>query len=88
MTQAFREIFRTDEIGECNLGENSQIEKVYLLNLDFSANWESFRLIGIFFSQLRKNLVRKHDLVWYREKAMSLLSLPTICIMMICETKN
>ena len=38
------------------LGTNSaffsQIGKVYLLNLDFSANLECFGLIGIFFCQL------------------------------------
>ena len=42
-------------------GENSaifsKIGKVYLLNWDFSANWECSRSIGIFFSQLGKNLV-------------------------------
>ena len=35
----------------------SQSEKVYLLHLDFSGNWDSFRLIGIFFNQLGKKLV-------------------------------
>ena len=44
-----------------NFGKNyaifSKIGKVDLLNLDFSANWECFRSIGNFFSQLGKNLV-------------------------------
>ena len=35
----------------------SNIGKIYLLNWDFSANWECFRSIGNFFSQLGKNLV-------------------------------
>ena len=35
----------------------SKIGKVYLLNWDFSANWEYSRSIGNFFSQLGKNLV-------------------------------
>ena len=43
------------------LGKNSVIfskfGKVYLSNLDFSANWECFGSIGNFFSQLGKNLV-------------------------------
>ena len=43
------------------LGKNSaifsKIGKVYLLNWDFSANWECSRSIGNFFSQLGKNLV-------------------------------
>ena len=43
------------------LGKNSaffnKIGKVYLLNLDFSANWECSTSIGNFFSQLGKNLV-------------------------------
>ena len=36
---------------------SSQIGKVYLLNRNFSAIWESFRSIGNFFSQLGKSLV-------------------------------
>ena len=43
------------------LGKNSaifnKIGKAYLLNSDFSANWECSRSIGNFFSQLGKNLV-------------------------------
>ena len=43
------------------LGKNSAIfsktGKVYLLNLDLSANWECSRSIGNFFSQLGKKLV-------------------------------
>ena len=43
------------------LGKNSaifnNIGKVYLLNSDFSANWEYSRSIGNFFSQLGKKLV-------------------------------
>ena len=43
------------------LGKNSaffnKIGKVYLLNWDFSANWECSTSIGNFFSQLGKNLV-------------------------------
>ena len=43
------------------LGKNSaifiKIGKVYLLNSDFSVNWECSRSIGNFFSQLGKNLV-------------------------------
>ena len=35
----------------------SNIGKIYLLNWDFSANWECSRSIGNFFSQLGKNLV-------------------------------
>ena len=35
----------------------SKFGKVYLSKLDFSANWECFRSIGNFFSQLGKNLV-------------------------------
>ena len=35
----------------------NEIGKVYLLNWDFSANWECSRSIGNFFSQLGKNLV-------------------------------
>ena len=58
------------------LGKNCaifcKIGKVYLLNWDFSANWECFRSIGNFFSQLGKNLeYRKPDPVLYREKALS-----------------
>ena len=37
-----------------NSGIFSHIGKINLLNLDFSANWECFRLIGNFFSQLGK----------------------------------
>ena len=41
-----------------NLGENSvifcEIGKVYLLNLDFSTNWECFRSIGNFFQPIGK----------------------------------
>ena len=33
----------------------SKIGKVYILNWDFSANWECSRSIGNFFSQLGKN---------------------------------
>ena len=51
----------------------SKIGKVYHSNLDFSANWECFRSIGNFLSQLGKNLVPKPDPVLYREKALSLL---------------
>ena len=66
----FWEIFGTDEIGKklCDLGEKyndfgesaifSKIGKIYLLNWDFSANWECSRSIGNFFSQLGKNLVQ------------------------------
>ena len=43
------------------LGKNSaifsKIGKVYLLNWDYSAKWEWSRSVGIFFSQLGKNLV-------------------------------
>ena len=43
------------------LGKNtiifSKTGKVYLLNLDLSANWECSRSIGNFFSQLGKKLV-------------------------------
>ena len=43
------------------LGKNSasfsKIEKVNLLNWDFSANWKCSRSIGNFFSQLGKKLV-------------------------------
>ena len=43
------------------LGKNSaifsKIGKVNLLNWDFSANWECYRSIGNFFSQLGKKLV-------------------------------
>ena len=35
----------------------SKVGKDYLLNWDFSDNWECFRSIGIFFSQMGKNLV-------------------------------
>ena len=35
----------------------SKIGKVYLLNWDFSANWECSRSIGNFFNQLGKKLV-------------------------------
>ena len=35
----------------------SNIGKIYLLNWDFSANWECSRSIRNFFSQLGKNLV-------------------------------
>ena len=52
------EIFGKDSM---ILGTNcaicSKIGKVYLLNWDFSANWEYSRSIGNFFSQLGKNLV-------------------------------
>ena len=37
----------------------SQIGKAYLLNLDFSANWVCFSLIGNFYRQLGKKLVQK-----------------------------
>ena len=37
----------------------NKIGKVYLLNSDFSANWECSRSIGNFFTQLVKNLVPK-----------------------------
>ena len=62
--------FSTDEIGgkKCDFGKNmtilgknsaffNKIWKVYLLNWDFSANWECSTSIGNFFSQLGKNLV-------------------------------
>ena len=43
------------------LGKNSatfsKIGKVYLLNWDFSANWERSRSVGNLFCQLGKNLV-------------------------------
>ena len=56
------------------LGKNSAIfsktGKVYLLNLDLSANWECSRSIGNFFSQLGKNWYRKPGPVLYREKAL------------------
>ena len=42
-------------------GKNSailnNIGKIYLLNWDFSANWECSRSIGNFFSQLGKHLI-------------------------------
>ena len=45
------------------LGKNSAIfsksGKVNLFNWDFSANWECYRSIGNFSSQLGKNLVPK-----------------------------
>ena len=40
-----------------NSANFSKIGKVYLLNWDFSADWECSWSIGNFFSQLRKNLV-------------------------------
>ena len=50
----------------------SQIGKVHHLNLDFSAYWECFRLIGNFFSHLRKNWVPETGPVLYREKSPEL----------------
>ena len=44
-------------MGEKNSAVFSQIGKVYFLYLDFSANWECFKLSRNFFSQLGKNLV-------------------------------
>ena len=79
----FWEIFGTDEIGKnyVILGKNtttleknsailSNIGKIYLLNWDFSANWECSRSIRNFFSQLGKIWYRKPDPVLYREKAL------------------
>ena len=58
------------------LGKNSvifsKIGKVYLLNWDFSANWECSRSIGNIFSQLGKIWYRKPDPVLYREKGLTL----------------
>ena len=58
------------------LGKNSaffnKIGKVYLLNWDFSANWECSTSIGNFFSQLGKIWYRKPDPVLYREKALAI----------------
>ena len=57
----------------------SNIGKVYLLNLDFSANWECFRSIGNFFSQLGKNLVPETGPSFiYREKALILFMVNVI----------
>ena len=40
-----------------NSANFSKIGQVYLLNWDFSANWECSRSFGNFFSQLGKHLV-------------------------------
>ena len=40
-----------------NNADFSQIEKVYLLNLDFSASWECLGSIGNFFSQFGKKKI-------------------------------
>ena len=72
--RAFSDLFRKFlvpmKLGKnCDFGKNttimgknsaffSKIGKVYLLNWDFSANWEYSRSIGNFFSQLGKNLVQ------------------------------
>ena len=55
----------------------SQIGKVYLSNLDFSAywecfSWECFRLIGIFLASWGKIWFWKPDPVLYREKVLPL----------------
>ena len=64
------------------LGKNSaifsKIGKVYLLNWDFSANWECSRSIGYIFSQLGKIWYRKPDPVLCREKALHTLPVLTI----------
>ena len=50
----------------------SQIRKIYLLNLDFSANLEYFRLTGNFFNRLGKirYIYGKPDPVLCIEKAL------------------
>ena len=60
------------------LGKNSaivsEIGKVYLLNRDFSANWECSSLpglLGIFSANWEKIWYRKPDPVLYREKALN-----------------
>ena len=56
------------------LGKNSaifsKIGKVYLLNWDFSANWECSGQLGIFSANWEKIWYRKPDPVLYREKAL------------------
>ena len=49
----------------------SKIGKVYLLNWDFSANWEYSRSTGNFFSQMGKNLVPETgpSFVWRKSPA-------------------
>ena len=57
------------------LGKNSanfsKIGKVYLLNCDFSANWEYSRSVGNFSANWEKIWYRKPDPVLYREKALA-----------------
>ena len=48
----------------------NKIGKVYLLNSDFSANWECSRSIGIFSANWEEIWYRKPDPVLYREKAL------------------
>ena len=56
------------------LGKNSaifsKIGKVYLLNWDFSANWEIPGQLGIFSANWEKIWYRKLDPVSYREKSL------------------
>ena len=58
------------------LGKNSaffnKIGKVYLLNWDFSANWECSTSIGNFSANWEKIWYRKPDPVLYREKALGI----------------
>ena len=63
-----------------NLGKNcaffNKVGKVYLLNSDFSANWECSRSIGTFSANWEKVWYRKPDPVLYREKALPQNALP------------
>ena len=46
-----------NNLGKKNSAIFNKIGKVYLINSDFSANWECSMSTGNFFSQLGKNLV-------------------------------
>ena len=60
------------------LGKNSaifsKIGKVYLLNWDFSANWNVPGQLGIFSANWEKIWYWKPDPVLYREKALVLIT--------------
>ena len=58
-----------------NLG--NKIGKVYLLNWDFSANWECSGSIGNFSANWEKIWYRKLDTVLHREKALHVFTPPT-----------
>ena len=56
----------------------SKFGKVYLSNLAFSANWECFRSIGNFFSQLGKNLVPETGPSFVQRKSPAIAVTPVV----------